>query len=44
MSSFPIPLSSSTTQTIIVRKFFLISDLHPFCFCARFLLLGDSVL
>ena len=34
MSSFPIPVSPPTTQTVIVGKFFLIADLHPFCFCA----------
>lgn len=31
-------------HTVIVRKFFLILDLHPFCFRASFLLLGGNVL
>lgn len=41
--NFPIPLSPSIIYTI-VRKFFLISDFHPFCFCASFLLLEGNVL
>lgn len=44
LSGFPIPLSPLTTYTVTVRKFSLLSDLHPFCFCASFLLLGGNVL